>query len=152
MLINNLLGWLVDTSSVVRKLCIRGLGNIASLGPQLVKKYATTVLSAMMAGMDDKEDSQDEITLEAMSGLSKILCSVDETQIRAILINIALRIRPCFEKERSTIRGAAFTLFGNLSQFGDGPSKDNFFEQIHTNLISFLLHLNDPDGEVRKVS
>ena len=63
-----------------------------------MKKYATTVLSAMMAGMDDKEDSQDEITLEAMSGLSKILCSVDETQIRAILINIALRIRPCFEK------------------------------------------------------
>ena len=52
----------------------------------------------MMAGMDDKEDMQDEITLEAMGGLSKILDSVDETQIRAILINISLRIRPCFEK------------------------------------------------------
>ena len=52
----------------------------------------------MMAGMDDKEDAHDEITLEAMSGLSKILSSVDETQIRAILINISLRIRPCFEK------------------------------------------------------
>ena len=63
-----------------------------------VQKYATTVLSAMMAGMDDKEDMQDEITLEAMGGLSKILDSVDETQIRAILINISLRIRPCFEK------------------------------------------------------
>ena len=63
-----------------------------------MQKYATTVLSAMMAGMDDKEDMQDEITLEAMSGLSKILDSVDETQIRAILINISLRIRPCFEK------------------------------------------------------
>ena len=54
-------------------------------------------------------------------------------------------------QERSEIRGAAFTLFGNLSQFGGGPSKDNFFEQIHTNLISFLLHLNDPDAQVRKV-
>lgn len=54
----------------------------------------------MMAGMDDKEDMDDDITLEAMSGLSRVLAEIDETQIRAILINIALRIRPCFEKVR----------------------------------------------------
>ena len=52
----------------------------------------------MMAGMDDKEDLGDTITLEAMSGLSRILAEIDEAHIRAILINIALRIRPCFEK------------------------------------------------------
>jgi hypothetical protein len=52
----------------------------------------------MMAGMDDKEDSEDMITLEAMSGLSKILTQVAERDIQAILINVALRIRPCFEK------------------------------------------------------
>lgn len=63
-----------------------------------VQKYSTTVLSAMMAGMDDKEDPEDDITLEAMSGLSKVLSEIDESHIRAILINVALRIRPCFEK------------------------------------------------------
>ena len=52
----------------------------------------------MMAGMDDKDDLDDEITLEAMNGLSKILAVIQEEHIRAILINIALRIRPCFEK------------------------------------------------------
>ena len=52
----------------------------------------------MMAGMDDKDDIEDDITLEAMSGLSKILAEIDESHIRAILINISLRIRPCFEK------------------------------------------------------
>ena len=52
----------------------------------------------MMAGMDDKEDVNDEITLEAMNGLSKILVVISEEHVRAILINIALRIRPCFEK------------------------------------------------------
>ena len=62
------------------------------------QRHSTTVLSAMMAGMDDKEDLDDEITLEAMGGLSRILAQIDETHIRAILINIALRIRPCFEK------------------------------------------------------
>lgn len=36
MLVNGLLGRLVDTSHVVRKLCIRGLGNVASNGPEQV--------------------------------------------------------------------------------------------------------------------
>ena len=63
-----------------------------------MQKFSTTVLSAMMAGMDDKEDVNDEITLEAMNGLSKILVVINEEHVRAILINIALRIRPCFEK------------------------------------------------------
>jgi hypothetical protein len=48
-------------------------------------QYSTTVLSAMMAGMDDKEDSEDLITTEAMSGLSKILSEIDESHIRALL-------------------------------------------------------------------
>ena len=52
----------------------------------------------MMAGMDDKEDPEDYITIEAMSGLSRIMSEIDESHIRAILINVALKIRPCFEK------------------------------------------------------
>ena len=36
MLINGLLGRLVDSSQVVRKLCIRGLGNVASNGADQV--------------------------------------------------------------------------------------------------------------------
>ena len=63
-----------------------------------VQKYSTTILSAMMAGMDDKEDPEDYITIEAMSGLSRIMSEIDESHIRAILINVALKIRPCFEK------------------------------------------------------
>ena len=56
------------------------------------------ILSAMMAGMDDKDDVDDIVTLEAMSSLSKILSQVTEKDVHAILINISLRIRPCFEK------------------------------------------------------
>ncbi|XP_074645058.1 maestro heat-like repeat-containing protein family member 1 [Tubulanus polymorphus] len=150
LLVNSLLGRLVDNNYVVRKMCIRGMGNVASVGSEQVQKFSTTVLSAMMAGMDDKEDPEDDITLEAMSGLSKILAEIDEANIRAILINIALRIRPCFEKDKASVRAAAFTLFGNLSRFGDGPSKAPFLEQTHSNLVSLLMHLNDPDSDVVK--
>ncbi|XP_061166579.1 maestro heat-like repeat-containing protein family member 1 isoform X3 [Saccostrea echinata] len=150
LVMNSLLGRLVDSSHKVRMLCIRGLGNIASVSSELVKKYSTTVLSAMMAGMDDKEDPDDDITTEAMSGLSRILCEIEESHIRAILINVSLKIRPCFEKEKPAVRAQAIILFGNLSRFGDGPSKAPFLEQIHSNLVSLLLHLNDPETEVKK--
>ncbi|WAR11640.1 MROH1-like protein, partial [Mya arenaria] len=150
LVMNSLLGRLVDSSHVVRQMCIRGLGNIASIGQEQVQHYSTTVLSAMMAGMDDKEDPEDDITVESMSGLSKVLSEIDEKHIRAILINVALRIRPCFEREKPNVRAQSIILFGNLSAFGDGPSKQPFLEQIHSNFVSLLLHLNDPDNEVKK--
>ncbi|KAK7115260.1 maestro heat-like repeat-containing protein family member 1 isoform X1 [Littorina saxatilis] len=150
LIMNSLLGRLVDTSHIVRMLCIRGLGNISAVSKEQVQKYSTTILSAMMAGMDDKEDPEDYITIEAMSGLSRIMSEIDESHIRAILINVALKIRPCFEKEKPAVRAQAFMLFGNLSRFGDGPSRTPFLEQIHSNIVSLLLHLNDVDPEVRK--
>ena len=168
----------------------------------------------MMAGMDDKDDLEDQITLESMSGLAKILAKLDENNVRQILINICLRIRPCFEKvgenyiscdlcscralfvlhemeldnklcfyqlsvykfqlrfsliidnynsvfffssifprftfqDKDAVRAAAFTLFGKLSRFGGGPSKAPFLEQVHTNLITVLLHLNEEEEVVK---
>ena len=52
----------------------------------------------MLTGMDDREDPNELITMEAMNGLSRIFNRIDEGHVRPILINITLRIRPCFEK------------------------------------------------------
>lgn len=79
-----------------------------------MSKFSTTVLSAMLAGMDDREDPAELITMEAMNGLSRIFDRIDEGHVRPILINIALRIRPCFEKVLVCVF-APFTLFLILS-------------------------------------
>lgn len=55
----------------------------------------------------------------------------------------------CFQ-ENAAVRASSIELFGNLSRFGHGPSEPSFLEQIHTNFISILLHLNEED-EVKKV-
>jgi maestro heat-like repeat-containing protein family member 1 len=149
-LINSLLSRLIDPCPTIRTLCIRGLGNVASLGSNEVQRYSTTILSAMMAGLDDKDDLTDDITLESMNGLSKIIALIDENNVRPILINILLRIRPCFEKEKSNIRSSAYNLFGKLTRFGQGPSKEPFIEQIHSNFVTLVLHLNESDAEVKK--
>ncbi len=76
-----------------------------------VSQFSTTILSAMLAGMDDREDPADLITMEAMSGLARIFEKIDEGHVRPILINIALRIRPCFEKVNNySCVGAVCTL------------------------------------------
>jgi len=46
------------------------------------------------------------------------------------------------------VRSAAFNLFGSLSRFGNGPSEKPFLEQIQTNFVSLLLHLNEGDPVV----
>jgi hypothetical protein len=46
---------------------------MASLGPQAVQRHSTTILSAMMAGLDDKDDLSDEIAHESMTSLAKII-------------------------------------------------------------------------------
>lgn len=149
-LLNSLLTKLIDSCLEVRTLCIRGLGNISSLGKDQVQKQSTTILSAMMAGLDDKNDLNDEISLESMNGLTKIIALIDENNVRPILINILLRIRPCFEKEKAEIRASSYLLFGELARFGEGPSKEPYLEQIHSNFVSFILHLNEQDETVKK--
>jgi len=54
-------------------------------------------------------------------------------------------------QENSEVRAAAFALFGDLAVFGSHASKEQFLDQIHTNFVSFLLHLNDHENQVRQV-
>ena len=54
-------------------------------------------------------------------------------------------------QENSEVRAAAFALFGDLAVFGSHTSKEQFLDQIHTNFVSFLLHLNDHEIKVRQV-
>lgn len=149
-LMNSLLTKLIDSCTQVRTLCIRGLGNVSSLGREEVQKHSTTILSAMMAGLDDKNDLNDDISFESMNGLTKIIALIDENNVRPILINILLRIRPCFEKDKPDIRASSYILFGELARFGQGPSKEPYLEQIHSNFVSFILHLNEQNDKVKK--
>ena len=150
LVINNLLGKLTDQCAKVRQQSIRGLGNISNVKLVEIKKYTMSAVSGLMDGMNDKEDFDDAIILEAMNGFRKICLEIDESDIRSILINILLRIKPCFEKENPLIRSAAFNLFGTLAKFATGSSKEIVVEQVHGSIICLLLHLNDSDLLVRE--
>jgi hypothetical protein len=50
--------------------------------------------------LDDRDDKNDLLTLEAMCSLSNVIAVMNEDEVRPILMNVLLRIRPCFEKVR----------------------------------------------------
>eukprot|EP01101_Sappina_pedata_P011357 TRINITY_DN7637_c0_g1_i1.p1 TRINITY_DN7637_c0_g1~~TRINITY_DN7637_c0_g1_i1.p1 ORF type:complete len:1380 (-),score=647.08 TRINITY_DN7637_c0_g1_i1:49-4188(-) len=146
-LINSMLASLVDES--IKISVLRGLGNVASCGQSEVDKYGPTIVDALMSNIDDSDEI---IAMEAISGLSKVFELVDESRVAPILINICHRIRPALEKPNDKIRAVAFTLFGNLWRFGTekSPGCDVFFEQIHSNLPSLIVHTQDENIQVQK--
>uniref|UniRef100_A0A6Q2XHU5 Maestro heat-like repeat family member 1 n=1 Tax=Esox lucius TaxID=8010 RepID=A0A6Q2XHU5_ESOLU len=148
VLMNNMMERISDPCCTVRMLAVRGLGNIAVGSPEKVNKYAKELLAAMSSGMEEKDDPGKHITLEAMSGLSKVLVYLDKKNVHLLVVYIFMKIKPFLESENDEIRCASIMLLGNLSKFGSGEPV--FKDQIHNVLVSLLLHLNDPNLQVVK--
>ncbi|XP_028837282.1 maestro heat-like repeat-containing protein family member 1 isoform X2 [Denticeps clupeoides] len=148
VLMNSMMERISDPCSTVRMLAIRGLGNIAVGSPEKVNKYAKELLAAMSSGMEEKDDPGKRITLEAMSGLSKVLLYLDQKNVHLLVVYIFMKIKPFLENDNDEIRCASIMLLGNLSKFGCGEPV--FKDQIHSVLVSLLLHLTDPSLQVVK--
>ncbi|XP_076592672.1 maestro heat-like repeat-containing protein family member 1 isoform X1 [Chaetodon auriga] len=148
VLMNNMMERISDPCCTVRMLAVRGLGNIAVGSPEKVNKYAKELLAAMSSGMEEKDDPGKLITLEAMSGLSKVLLYLDKKNVHLLVVYIFMKIKPFLESENDEIRCASIHLMGNLSKFGSGEPV--FKDQIHNVLVSLLLHLVDPNPHVVK--
>uniref|UniRef100_A0A8C6V8B5 Maestro heat like repeat family member 1 n=1 Tax=Naja naja TaxID=35670 RepID=A0A8C6V8B5_NAJNA len=134
-LMDSMTARLRDSSTVVRMLALRGLGNVASGSPEKVRKYGPQLLSSM---------------INTMSSLSKILAFTEESDVHSVLLHVTIRIRPFFDNEEPNLRKASIFLFGNLAKFSSGSGEDAFCEQILYGLVTLLLHLQDPKPEVVK--
>uniref|UniRef100_A0A914Q1U8 Maestro/Maestro-like HEAT-repeats domain-containing protein n=1 Tax=Panagrolaimus davidi TaxID=227884 RepID=A0A914Q1U8_9BILA len=144
-----------DKHLLVRKLAIRGytaIGTLASSMPNgniIAQKYAQIAFEAALNGLDDAYDRKDEIAAESICALDSIVIIVEKEFIERFLSNLLLKLRPCFEKENPCLRAVAFSLFGKLgSMIGDS---EIFKQNIHENIVSILLHLNDEDDLVKLV-
>ncbi|NXH21847.1 MROH1 protein, partial [Bucco capensis] len=148
-LLEQLAGRQRDCCLLVRLLALRGLGNVSSGSPEKVRKHGAKLLASMVNGMDDKDDPHNLVALEAMSSLSKLLDHMEDRDIQAMLLHIAIRIRPFFDSEQAELRQASISLFGKLSSCSQ-DTWELLLEQILNGLVPLLLHLQDPRPEVVK--
>ena len=83
-------------------------------------------------------------------------CEVCTVQVARVLmpplLSSPLFPSPPLLQPLPSVRAAAFRLFGSLARFSDGPSRGPFLEQVQTNFVSLLLHLNEEDPFVIAVS
>eukprot|EP01137_Pigoraptor_chileana_P006839 Opistho-2@51650 len=151
-IVNGLLARVGDESRDVRRLSLGGLGAIATFPDSLVRKYATAVLTALVAGLDDRADDGDVVILSAMESLSKLTTRLTEADLRSMLVGICLRIRPCFDRSNDSVRAASISLFGRLSVFGVAASHNPYAEQAEAGFIALVIRLNDTTVSVRQAS
>lgn len=65
--------------------------------PPQVQTHGPRLLTAMISGLDDGDDPHSLVALEAMVGLARLLDLVDAWDLHAVLLHIAVRIRPFFD-------------------------------------------------------
>eukprot|EP01125_Pyxidicula_operculata_P019218 TRINITY_DN694_c5_g1_i1.p1 TRINITY_DN694_c5_g1~~TRINITY_DN694_c5_g1_i1.p1 ORF type:complete len:1709 (+),score=479.86 TRINITY_DN694_c5_g1_i1:28-5154(+) len=144
LLISHLLN--AQSDPIIKIPALRGISNIVSCTPEQINKYAPTILDSYMSTLDSK---QDDITLETMNGLAKLLQVIDESRITPVLSNICKRITPTFDSPNDKLRVSSGLLFASLSRFGESNAK-TLTEIFHENLPSIVLHVNDKNEQVQK--
>lgn len=141
---------LTDPSLRIRKLCVKGLGELSECSStDVISRFVHMAVEAAMSGLDDHGDRKDTVAIESIMALNKLVQLTNNDQLKSILPLVLLKIRPCFEKDSHTLRAASFSLFGELGS-RVGENSEEFRGHLHTNIVSLLLHLNDDFEEVRQ--
>ncbi|XP_074185068.1 maestro heat-like repeat-containing protein family member 2B [Rhinolophus sinicus] len=135
-----------DPNATLRQMAIRGLGNAASGAPHKVKKHKQIILESTIRGLYHL--ARTEVVCESLKALKKILELLTDRDVSFYFKEIVLQTRTFFEDEQDDVRLTAIFLFKNLASLTGRRWKIFFAEEIKKSMISFLLHLWDPNPKI----
>lgn len=124
--IRGLTSALPDSSYLIRRIALKGLGALGDCDPRQLEVLAPSVLNALMEGLEengrDLQDGNTGTVKEALEGLLCLVPVVPKHEIERIASRLALRVRPFFENESSQVRQAAISLLAKLFTAGASSS------------------------------
>ncbi|CAO2592452.1 Maestro heat-like repeat-containing protein family member 2B, partial [Lemmus lemmus] len=135
-----------DSNAVLRQMAIRGLGNTACGAPHKVRKHKQIMLESIIRGLYHL--ARTEVVCESLKALKKILELLTERDISFYFKEIVLQTRTFFEDEQDDVRLTAIALFEDLAALTGRRWKIFFVEEVKKSMISFLLHLWDPNPKI----
>jgi hypothetical protein len=115
-----------------------------------ISVYVSPILSALLSNFDDKVIP---VAIAAMATLSMFISALsNKIQVAAIVVNIILKVKSLFEHPEGKIRASCFEIFAViLSMANDGQlDKATIDQQIHLNLHTLMVHLEDHDTSTRQ--
>lgn len=153
VVIRGLTSSLPDSSLLIRRIALKGLGSLGDCDPRQLEIQAPSVLNALMEGLEEDgrepHDGNCGTVKEALEGLLRLVPVVSVPEVERLASRLALRVRPFFEHELPQVRQAAISLLAQLFIAGSTSSaSDRLAEQVHATLTSLLLHLNEGDPSV----
>eukprot|EP00792_Barthelona_sp_PAP020_P000439 TRINITY_DN106_c0_g1_i1.p1 TRINITY_DN106_c0_g1~~TRINITY_DN106_c0_g1_i1.p1 ORF type:complete len:1794 (+),score=524.00 TRINITY_DN106_c0_g1_i1:33-5384(+) len=131
-----------DQLADVRLHAVISVGNIAELPKQLIDPLALSIVTSVMATMDD----EDLIVIETLEALSKIIFVANPLPLAPLIPNIAQNLKKLLEHENSDVRYGAIKAFEILTLFVTASNKNVIIQHIHNALCAIILLLNDPDN------
>ncbi|XP_034379436.1 maestro heat-like repeat-containing protein family member 2B [Arvicanthis niloticus] len=135
-----------DSNAILRQMAIRGLGNTACGAPHKVRKHKHIMLECIIRGLYHL--ARTEVVCESLKALKKILELLTERDISFYFKEIVLQTRTFFEDEQDDVRLTAIFLFEDLASLTGRRWKIFFAEEVKKSMISFLLHLWDPNPKI----
>ena len=191
-LINNLMKYLNDEEIIIKKMAIRGLGNITQLynigcieienvlkiynknleinneikenGLIQLKEnfiynyFAEDIINILILKLNDKND---DIIYESLNTLQKVIEYLEHNVILNCIGNLIMKINYFFESKNVLIRVNCFILFKRIINIYLNNLNNNeniekisqlIINQIHNNLINFMLHIFDEKINVKNAS
>lgn len=114
-----------------------------------ITPHVAAVLSAIIGNVDDPVP---DLSLGALGALREICVKIkDTTQVRPIVVNVILKLKTKFERAEYQMRAAAFQFFGDILEMATKGTLDavTVEQQAHVHLVSFIVHLEDDNADVR---
>ncbi|XP_077172350.1 maestro heat-like repeat-containing protein family member 6 [Paroedura picta] len=143
-IIGKLEEWQTDPRPTVRWLSLHGLGNMA-LHTQKVKRLKALVLK-MMEGWKAEEERTVKEAIQALGNLLRH--HPKKSYLGSCYVQIAEQLRPLLRDGREGVRAAAIGLFGKLLHKLRPRHRSQMKEQILSNMVPFLLHLQETSPDV----
>lgn len=146
--IRGLTSSLPDSSVLIRRIALKGLGALGDCDPRKLELLAPSVLNALIEGLEeDGRDLQDGSTgtaKEALEGLLRLVPVVSSHEVERLASRLALRIRPFFEHEIPQVREVAISLLAKLFIAGASSSASTHLaEQVGVPFIFLKVILFD---------
>lgn len=117
-------------------------------------EFVGTLISYFMKGFDETSI----ICLrECLTSFQRLLDGhlFDLKNLKAILPDLSVKLRVCFESPDSKIRALGFSFYGKVTDIvakGCVVSDESLLEEMYQNLISLFLHLSDSSEAVHQAS
>jgi HEAT repeat protein len=141
--IRGLTSSLPDSSLLIRRIALKGLGALGDCDPRHLEALAPSVLNALMEGLEEDGREPNEgnsgTAREALEGLLRLVPVVSSHEVDRLASRLALRVRPFFEHELPQVRQAAISLLAQLFTSGSTLSTKSASAQLAEQVGTFTI-------------